>query len=111
MWFVFPQIAGLGGSAMSRRFAIAGLDEARAYLQHPILGARLRECVTVLRVLGASRSTSAVEIFGQVDAMKLRSCLTLFLRAAPEEKLFSEVLDRFFGGAPDEATDERLRAC
>lgn len=109
MWFVFPQIAGLGQSAMSRRFGIAELGEAKSYLEHPVLGARLREC---LSALGAARGRSATEIFGKVDAMKLRSSLTLFLRAASEEEanVFEELLGRFFGGMVDDATDRRLRA-
>ena len=82
MWFVFPQIAGLGMSETSRRYAISSLEEARAYLAHPILGTRLQECV---RVLNELRGRTAVEIFGPVDAMKLRSSLTLFARAAPEK--------------------------
>ncbi|HEV8544768.1 MAG TPA: DUF1810 domain-containing protein [Candidatus Limnocylindrales bacterium] len=107
MWFIFPQIAGLGRSAMSQRYAIVSLDEARAYLAHPVLGARLRACAeAVLSV----RGRTADEILGAIDAVKLRSCMTLFHRAAPEEPLFREVLDRFFGGAADDATDALLSA-
>ena len=106
MWFVFPQIAGLGHSAMAQRYAIADLDEAKRYLEHPVLGPRLRECVSAV---AASRAATAEEIFGGIDAMKLRSSLTLFMRAAPEERAFAELLERFFGGAPDAATDQRLR--
>jgi uncharacterized protein (DUF1810 family) len=105
MWFVFPQIAGLGYSAMSARYAISGLDEARDYLAHPILGPRLRECAGLVLACGAR---SADEIFGSVDAMKLRSSMTLFGRAAPHEPLFADVLDRFFGRIEDEATLARL---
>jgi uncharacterized protein (DUF1810 family) len=105
MWFVFPQIAGLGASAMSRRYAISSLEEARRYLAHPILGARLEECARILTEL--SRRT-AHDIFGSIDAMKLRSSMTLFARAAPERPLFREVLDRYFGGLADEATDASL---
>jgi uncharacterized protein (DUF1810 family) len=105
MWFVFPQIAGLGYSAMSKRFAIASLEEARAYLAHPVLGARLRECV---RVLVSFDDRSAEAIFGAVDAMKLHSSLTLFGRAAPAETLFDDALRRYFGGATDAATEARL---
>jgi uncharacterized protein (DUF1810 family) len=106
IWFIFPQIAGLGRSAMSQHFAIASLDEARAYLAHPLLGARLRECVGLL--LGI-KGRSADEIFGALDAMKVRSSMTLFHRAAPEEPTFRQVLERFYAGIADPATDERLR--
>ena len=105
MWFVFPQIAGLGMSSMSRRYAIASLDDARRYLAHPILGERLEECARILTELDGR---SAHDIFGSIDAMKLRSSMTLFARAAPGDTLFSEVLDRYFGGVADEATDARL---
>ena len=105
MWFVFPQIAGLGRSPAAVRYAIAGLDEARAYLEHPVLGARLRECAGVL--LGLS-GLSAFDIFGGIDAIKLRSSMTLFARAAPDEPVFAAVLDRYFGGAADPETDRRL---
>jgi uncharacterized protein (DUF1810 family) len=106
MWFVFPQVAGLGFSAMSQRYAIAALDEACAYLAHPVLGPRLRECVALVL---AAPSRAATEIFGPVDAQKLRSCMTLFHRADPGERAFGQVLDRYFGGVPDEATDALLR--
>jgi uncharacterized protein (DUF1810 family) len=106
IWFIFPQVADLGSSAMSQRFAIASLDEARAYLAHPVLGARLRECAGIVL---ATRGRTAEEIFGSLDAMKVRSCMTLFHRAAPDEPVFEDVLDRHFGGAADEATDARLR--
>ena len=105
MWFVFPQVAGLGSSAMSQRYAISSLDEARAYLAHPVLGPRLREVVAVVL---AAEGRDADEIFGSIDARKLRSSMTLFHRAAPDEPLFSAVLDRFFAGRADAATDERL---
>jgi uncharacterized protein (DUF1810 family) len=107
IWFIFPQVAGLGNSFMSERFAIASLDEARDYLAHPILGERLRECAGL--VLETSGRT-AEQIFGSIDAMKLRSCMTLFHRAAPEETIFAQVLDRYYGGVMDEATDARLEA-
>ena len=105
IWFIFPQIAGLGFSDMSRRFAIASLAEARAYLAHPVLGARLRECAELVL---ASRARTAEECFGPVDAMKVRSCMTLFHRASPEEPVFARVLERWYGGVADEATDARL---
>ncbi len=105
MWFIFPQVAGLGYSATSQRYAIASLDEARAYLAHPVLGARLRECVEMVL---ATRGRTAKDTFGSTDAMKLRSCMTLFHRAAPDEPVFAQVLDRFFSGVADELTDERV---
>ena len=105
MWFIFPQVGGLGSSSMSQRYAIASLDEARAYLAHPVLGARLRECAGLL-LEGVGRS--AEHIFGRIDARKLRSCLTLYHRAAPGDSLFGQVLERFYGGVVDDATDELL---
>lgn len=105
MWFVFPQIAGLGFSAMSQRYAISSLDEARAYLRHDVLGPRLRECAGVV---AATADRSAEDIFGGIDAQKLRSSMTLFLRADPAEPVFRLVLDRFCGGVPDPETDRRL---
>ena len=105
IWFIFPQIAGLGRSATSQAFAIRSLEEARAYLAHPILGARLRECASIVAAL---EGRDAVEIFGPLDAMKVRSSMTLFLRAAPDEAVFALVLDRFYDGLPDEATDALL---
>ena len=105
MWFVFPQVEGLGRSEMAQAYALSGTTEAQAYLDHPVLGERLRECCRALLDL---EGTSAVEVLGSVDAMKLRSSMTLFARAEPDEALFTDVLDRFFGGEPDPATDERL---
>ena len=107
MWFVFPQIAGLGQSATSRRYAISSLDEARAYVEHPVLGPRLAECV---RALIERPDASARDIFGGIDAMKLRSSMSLFHRADPDNPLFIAVLDRYFGGEPDVATDRLLDA-
>jgi uncharacterized protein (DUF1810 family) len=104
MWFIFPQVAGLGFSAMAQRFAISGLAEARAYLGHPVLGPRLRECTGAI----AAVDSTADRILGPVDAMKLRSCMTLFAAAGPEEAGFGEVLTRYFDGEPDEATLARL---
>ena len=104
VWKSAP-LAGLGSSEMSRRCAISSLDEARAYLAHPVLGPRLLECAGIVL---ATRGRSADEVFGPIDAMKLRSCVTLFLRAAPDEPVFAQVLDRHFGGIADEATDARL---
>ena len=105
MWFIFPQVAGLGLSAMAQRFAISGLAEARAYLAHPVLGPRLRECA---EAVAAVADSTADRILGPVDAMKLRSCMTLFAAAAPEEPSFGEVLTRYFDGQPDQATLARL---
>ena len=105
IWFIFPQVAGLGYSATSQRFAIGSLDEARTYLAHPLLGAHLRECAAaVLAVTGRT----VEEILGPVDAMKLRSCMTLFYRAAPGEPLFAQLLDTLYCGQPDGATDALL---
>jgi uncharacterized protein (DUF1810 family) len=101
MWFVFPQIAGLGSSAMAQRYAIASLDEARAYLAHPILGARLRECAqAMLAVTGAS----AHDILGSPDDLKFHSSMTLFHRAAPAEPVFGSCLRKYFAGEPDSQT-------
>jgi uncharacterized protein (DUF1810 family) len=105
MWFVFPQIAGLGQSLTSRRFAISSVDEARAYLAHPVLGPRLAESAGIL---AQTRGRSAEQIFGSLDAQKLRSSMTLFLRAAPGEPEFRQVLDRYFDGVADPATDQRI---
>jgi len=105
MWFVFPQIAGLGHSALSKRFAISSLEEAQAYLQHAIIGPRLLECASLVAKV---QGRSAEQIFGSIDPQKLRSSMTLFMRAAPDEPLFKQVLDRHFDGLPDEATDQRV---
>lgn len=105
MWFIFPQIAGLGHSEISRTYAISSLAEAQAYLTHPVLGPRLMECTRILTELSGR---TAREIFGPTDAMKLRSSMTLFMRAAPEEELFRSALDKYFGGVADEATESRL---
>lgn len=105
MWFVFPQIAGLGSSHMSRLYAIKSLNEARAYLAHPVLGRRLIECASVV---ADTQAASAEAIFGDIDAQKLHSSMTLFLRADPDESVFRDVLDAYFDGQPDQATDTRL---
>ncbi|HEY5171202.1 MAG TPA: DUF1810 domain-containing protein [Acidimicrobiia bacterium] len=104
MWFVFPQIAGLGRSAISNEFAISSLEEATAYLQHPVLGPRLIECTETLSNV---HGRTAEQIFGGVDAQKLHSSMTLFMRAMPDETRFQQVLDEYFDGLPDHATDER----
>jgi uncharacterized protein (DUF1810 family) len=105
MWFVFPQVAGLGSSYAARRFAISSLEEARAYLQHPVLGPRLLECAEAM--LGNTGAT-ARQVLGDIDAMKLRSSMTLFQLAAPQEPVFARVIDRFFDGAPDAETLRRV---
>lgn len=105
MWFVFPQIGGLGHSSMARTYAISSLAEARQYLDHPVLGPRLVECCEILLGLGGRR---AEDIFGPIDAMKLRSSMTLFARAAPDNQIFEQVLAVYFDGAADEATEARL---
>jgi len=107
MWFVFPQVAGLGSSAVAREYAISGLPEARAYLGHPVLGPRLAECAGIV---AATDGKTAEAIFGPVDAMKLRSSMTLFGAADPDQHAFAEVLRKYFGGQPDEATLARLPA-
>ncbi|MEU2348706.1 DUF1810 domain-containing protein [Modestobacter sp. NPDC049651] len=100
MWFVFPQLAGLGRSATAQHFAVQGADEARAYLAHPVLGPRLRECAAALTALPG---TDPVAVLGPVDAQKLRSSMTLFAHVSPEPA-FRAVLDRFFAGEEDPAT-------
>jgi uncharacterized protein (DUF1810 family) len=102
MWFIFPQVAGLGFSDLAQRYAISGLAEATAYLAHPVLGPRLLACTRA--VAGAAEGSTADAILGPVDAMKLRSCLTLFAAAAPGEAVFAQALARFFDGQPDQAT-------
>ena len=102
----FRSSRGLGRSETSRFYAISSLDEARDYLAHPVLGARLRECAGLVL---SSGTPTAVEIFGSIDAVKLRSSMTLFHRAAPDEPVFAGVLDRYYDGIPDEATDALLR--
>ena len=108
MWFVLPQIAGLGRSEMAQRYAVSDLTEARAYLADPVLGQRLRECAEVLLEVPGS---DPVAVFGSIDAAKLRSSMTLFARAAEVEldrQLFDGVLDKYFDGEPDPATLELL---
>ena len=105
MWFVFPQIAGLGSSPTAQRYAISGLEEARAYLAHPVLGPRLVEASRALTSLDA---TDPVAVLGSIDALKLRSSMTLFAHADPDQPVFTAVLDQYYGGAEDEATLSRL---
>jgi len=106
MWFVFPQIAGLGHSPMAQHYAIQNLTEAQAYLTHPLLGARLRECTHI--ALDVDGKT-AHEIFGPPDDLKFRSSMTLFAHAAPDEKLFRTALKKYFGGEEDPLTLEKLQ--
>jgi len=102
MWFVFPQVAGLGSSPTARLYALDDAAEAREYLDHPLLGARLRECARALLELPGN---DPVAVLGEVDALKLRSSMTLFLRAAPHEQLLRDVLAKYFDGRPDPRTD------
>jgi uncharacterized protein (DUF1810 family) len=106
IWFVFPQIAGLGHSPTAQHYAIKSIDEARSYLAHPILGARLHECLKALQTLDAS---DARIVFGDLDAMKFRSSLTLFAEADPGDAAIQAALDRWFGGEKDEKTLQLLR--
>jgi uncharacterized protein (DUF1810 family) len=101
MWFIFPQLAGLGRSAMAQKYAIATLDEASAYLAHPVLGARLRECCSLV---AGHNGVSANQLFGEPDDMKFRSSMTLFARAAPGEHLFTLCLEKYFGAVADGTT-------
>jgi uncharacterized protein (DUF1810 family) len=105
MWFVFPQVAGLGRSAVAQHYAISSLAEAQAYVAHPVLGARLVECALALVELGGSDATA---VLGSVDAQKLRSSMTLFATAAPHEQVFVDVLAQYCAGVPDEATTRLL---
>ena len=105
MWFVFPQIEGLGSSAMARRFAIASREEAEAYLAHPVLGPRLLECTRLVNIVAGS---SIAQIFGSPDDMKFRSSMTLFAGVAADDPVFEEALRKHFGGEPDPLTLKRL---
>jgi len=105
MWFIFPQISGLGSSAMSQRFAISSRAEAEAYLAHAVLGPRLIRCT---KLVNAVESRSAERIFGPVDAMKFRSSMTLFREAAPAGSVFNEALKKYFAGEPDTRTLQLL---
>jgi uncharacterized protein (DUF1810 family) len=105
MWFVFPQLAGLGHSVMAQHYAIASLAEAQAFLRHPILGPRLTDCT---RLVNQVQGRSIHEIFGSPDDLKFHSCMTLFAMASPGASPFQEALDRHFGGATDPQTSARL---
>ena len=99
IWYVLPQLRGLGSSSMANFYGVGSVQEAEAYLAHPVLGSRLRECVAAMNALDA---LSAVQVFGQIDAAKFRSCLTLFRSVDPNDAIFSEALDKYFAGVPDE---------
>jgi len=105
MWFVFPQLSGLGHSAMARRYAIASLDEAAAYLHHPVLGPRLIACT---ELVNGQEGLSAHAIFGSPDDLKFHACMTLFSRVAGAAPVFGEALDTYFAGTPDRLTEGRL---
>lgn len=105
MWFIFPQIQGLGHSEMAFRYAISSLDEAKAYLEHPLLGPRLRDCSTLV---AAVDRRSIEDIFGFPDYMKFQSSMTLFARATPDNQIFNECLRKYFDGEADQSTLSRL---
>jgi uncharacterized protein (DUF1810 family) len=105
IWFVFPQIAGLGSSSTAAHYAISCLDEAKAYLRHDVLGPRLRECA---ELVNGTRGRSIAQIFGSPDDLKVRSSMTLFARATEDNRVFVEVLDRFYEGEEDPLTVQRL---
>ncbi len=105
MWFVFPQIEGLGHSSMAQRYAITSKKEAEAYIQHPVLGPRLRECTELVTAI---QGRSITEILGSPDDMKFRSSMTLFLHATSENKVFIDALEKYFAGKEDKLTVERL---
>jgi uncharacterized protein (DUF1810 family) len=105
MWFIFPQIAGLGSSHMAKNYAIGSLDEARAYLSHPVLGARLIECT---QLVNQAHARSIDDIFGYPDDLKFRSCMTLFARATADNQVFRQPLEKYFGGAADPQTEALL---
>jgi uncharacterized protein (DUF1810 family) len=104
MWFIFPQIAGLGRSATAQAYAISDLAEAQAYLAHPVLGPRLLECA---QIVASHEGLTAQQIFGSIDAMKLRSSMTLFAHADPKQQVFRQIIDQYFPG-PDPETEQRL---
>jgi uncharacterized protein (DUF1810 family) len=105
MWFVFPQLLGLGRSDTARHYALASLEEARAYLAHPLLGPRLAECTSLVNAVAGR---SAFQIFGSPDDLKFHSSMTLFAFAQPDERAFADALGKYFGGVPDRLTMERL---
>ena len=106
IWYIFPQIEGLGRSSISQKYAISSREEAEAYLQHPILGPRLHECT---RLVNQVEGRTIHEIFGSPDDMKFRSCMTLFAHATSDNQIFLDALEKYFGGKPDRLTLERLQ--
>lgn len=106
MWFIFPQLKGLGHSAMSTKFGISSLEEASAYLRHPLLGPRLLECT---ELVNATERRTIEDIFGPIDALKFRSSMTLFANAEPRNPIFTDALTKYFAGEPDPLTMARLR--
>ena len=106
IWYVLPQLRGLGSSSMATFYGIGSAQEAEAYLAHPVLGRRLKECVTAMNAL---EGVSAVQVLGQIDAAKFRSCITLFGIVDPSEPIFSKALKKYFSNIPDEATLARMR--
>lgn len=106
MWFVFPQLDGLGRSSMAQRFAIRSREEAKAYWQHPVLGSRLRECIDLMLAI---KGKSALEILDTPDDLKFRSCLTLFAAVLPDEPVFARALEKYFAGGGDSRTLAMLR--
>jgi len=107
IWYIFPQIAGLGASSMSQRFSISSIEEARAYSAHPVLGPRLAECTALVL---AVKDRSAEQIFGHLDALKFRSCMTLFAVADPTNEIFQKAIDYCFDGLPDPLTLQALNS-
>jgi uncharacterized protein (DUF1810 family) len=107
MWFIFPQVEGLGSSTLARRFAISHLEEAKAYLKHPVLGPRLRECTGLVNL---AQGRSIDQIFGYPDDLKFRSSMTLFAEATSDNEIFNEALRKYFGGEADASTLELLRS-
>jgi uncharacterized protein (DUF1810 family) len=105
MWFIFPQIEGLGSSSLARKYAISSLDEAKAYLNHPVLGSRIKKCT---RLVLSTEGRTMGEIFGTPDDLKFRSSLTLFAHAEPAEQAFQDALRKYFGGEEDSLTVARL---
>jgi uncharacterized protein (DUF1810 family) len=105
MWFIFPQIRGLGRSPTAIEYAISSADEARAYLAHPVLGPRLQECTQLVLLV---ENRPAAQIFGSPDDMKFRSCMTLFAQVSPQENIFEKALQKYFRGVPDQLTLDRL---
>jgi len=105
MWFIFPQIRGLGHSPMANKYGIASLEEAEAYMRHPILGPRLKNCVEIVLKI---ENRSAEQVFGKPDDLKFRSCLTLFTRVGEENQIFKDALQKYFAGKPDQMTIDRL---